>query len=107
MQQNRESTAALQWQRQEQRLLLKGELNRDTLSDFWAVRQQALQGIHELELSGLEYVDTYGLALLINIMLVENSAAAVKLRLSGISPRLRTLIQLYNLSFLIADDQQE
>ncbi|UYU32366.1 lipid asymmetry maintenance protein MlaB [Siccibacter colletis] len=87
---------ALSWAREETRLILRGELENDTLLPLWDVREQVSAGVTTLDLSGLTRVDTAGLALIIHLYALA-SEAGTPVTISGMSENLTALSQLYNL----------
>ena len=94
---------ALRWESQPPRLTLHGELDRETLLAFWDVRKKLMSGVTCLDVSGLERVDSSGLAVLVHLR-EEASQQGITLTLAGITDRLRTLIALYNLQDIIPSD---
>lgn len=93
----------LQWRSEEDTLKLIGILDRDSLMSFWDARHTLLEGKKRLDLSGLERVDSAGLAMLVH---VQNTGAtgASQIVITGVSERLRTLIALYNLNDILLTD---
>lgn len=57
----------LQWQQQATALRLSGMLDHESLLPLWEQRNTVMQGISEIDLSGLERVDSAGLALLVHL----------------------------------------
>ncbi|AEX53840.1 lipid asymmetry maintenance protein MlaB [Rahnella aquatilis] len=94
---------ALRWESQPPRLMLHGELDRETLVAFWDVRKKLMPGVTCLDVSGLERVDSSGLAFLVHLR-EEASQQGITLTIAGITDRLRTLIALYNLQDIIPSD---
>ena len=94
---------ALRWESQPPRLTLQGELDRETLVAFWDVRKKLMSGVTTLDVSGLERVDSSGLALLVHLR-EEASQQGGSLTIAGITDRLHTLIALYNLQDIIPTD---
>ncbi|HEY0211685.1 lipid asymmetry maintenance protein MlaB [Acerihabitans sp.] len=86
----------LSWQAEDDRLVLRGELDRVTLLPFWEQREQALQGIRFLDVSRLDRVDSAGVALMLHLCEMQVRRGGM-LRLTGVTEKLRTLITLYNL----------
>lgn len=82
----------LRWTREGDVLHVQGILEYETLAPLWQQRSQLMLGLARIDLSGVERVDTAGLALLVQFV-----ALGVNVRISGISPSLRTLASLYNL----------
>ncbi|KAB8306467.1 lipid asymmetry maintenance protein MlaB [Rouxiella chamberiensis] len=94
---------ALRWESQPPRLTLQGELDRETLVAFWDARKKLMSGVTTLDVSGLERVDSSGLALLVHLR-EEASQQGRALTIAGITDRLHTLIALYNLQDIIPTD---
>jgi len=78
--------------RQEQQVLVfSGELNRDTVVQFWPFKPlQSLQGDAVFDLAGLKHVDTAGLAWLIQV-LSQARAKNLQVQLRGMPVQLRSL----------------
>lgn len=92
----------LSWQVQQGKLSLTGELENQTLLPLWQWMQQPLaEPFDTLDVSGLNHVDSAGLALLLHLLNAANKRN-VSLRLEGITDKLKTLITLYNLQDVIA-----
>lgn len=89
----------LSWHAQGQTLILRGELNRDTLLTLWQQRQGLLDGIRFLDVSGLKRVDSAGVALMLHFYHQQKQGAT--LSLTGVTNRLRTLIALYKLQAIL------
>ncbi|MEH0832848.1 lipid asymmetry maintenance protein MlaB [Pectobacterium cacticida] len=90
---------ALNWQTQASTLALTGDLDRETLLPFWQQREALLAGKTTLDVSGLNRVDSAGLALLVYVHQLPPSGGNIKI--VGASERLKTLIALYNLKEII------
>ncbi|AXW86698.1 anti-sigma B factor antagonist [Lonsdalea britannica] len=90
----------LSWQSQEGTLTLKGDLDRETLLPLWQQHETLLAESVELDVSQLQRVDSAGLALLVHFY-HEQTQKGRDLRIIGVSDRLRTLIDLYNLNNVI------
>lgn len=93
--------AALDWQSQQQILVLQGELSRETLLPLWQQREVLLADKIRIDVAQLERVDSSGLALLVHLH-EQQRLRGIELTISGISDRLRTLIVLYNLQHIIS-----
>ncbi|MGL4601678.1 MAG: STAS domain-containing protein [Plesiomonas sp.] len=96
--------ARVQWlQEQSGRVLLTGELDRDSLLDFWAERDNLIpeQQACVIDLSQLTRIDSAGLAFLMTL-LVEASKKASTCTLVNIPSALLTLIDLSNLTKIMA-----
>ncbi|MBW5405442.1 lipid asymmetry maintenance protein MlaB [Morganella morganii] len=88
--------AALTWEKQGDTLALKGELDRDTLLSFWNARQQQMNAVQTVDVSGLSHVDSAGLAMLVRLRGERPEAPFV---LSGVSANLQMLMSLYGVEF--------
>lgn len=90
----------LSWERQPPRLILRGELDRETLLPLWNQRQTLMADVNTVDVAGLERVDSAGLAMLVHLReLAEQSGRS--LCVTGMTDRLSTLIALYNLQDII------
>ncbi len=89
--------ATLSWERQQQRLQLVGDLDRETLLPLWQQQEALLAGITQVDVSQLDHVDSAGLALLVHWQAQQGAALAI----TGIGDKLSTLITLYNLQDVI------
>lgn len=58
----------LEWQREGERLILRGELDQETVVALWEQREAAMAGIDVIDLNALQRVDTSGLALLLHLV---------------------------------------
>lgn len=90
----------LNWEHQPPRLILRGELDRETLLPLWNQRQTLMAGVNVIDVAGLERVDSAGLAMLVHLRAQAEQAGAT-LSLTGVTDRLSTLIALYNLQDII------
>jgi len=93
-------TSPLQWESLPQTLVLKGDLDRETLLPLWQQRHTLLAGKQVLDLAQLGRVDSTGLAMLVHLR-DEAEKRGAPLALTGITDRLETLITLYNLNEII------
>lgn len=84
----------------QQCLILSGCLDRETLLPLWEQRDSLLNGVTRVDVAHLERVDSSGLALLVHLRDLAGKRG-VELKISGITDRLRTLIELYNLQEII------
>jgi phospholipid transport system transporter-binding protein len=78
--------------RQEQQVLrFSGELNRDTVVQFWPFKPlQSLQGSAVFDLAALKHVDTAGLAWLIQV-LSQAKAKSLQVQLRGMPAQMHSL----------------
>ncbi len=90
----------LRWTSQDSTLALSGDLDRDSLLPFWQQRETLLAGMHVLDISALERVDSAGLALLAHVYQQQVTSQA-PFSITGASERVKTLIALYNLNDII------
>jgi phospholipid transport system transporter-binding protein len=96
-------TGELQWQSEQQTLILLGDLDRGTLLPLWQQREILLADKNCIDVSQLGRVDSSGLALLVHFR-EQRLQHGVEMKISGITDRLRTLIELYNLQQIIPAD---
>ncbi|WP_413736864.1 lipid asymmetry maintenance protein MlaB [Sodalis sp. RH21] len=96
----------LSWQAEDDTLVLRGELDRVTLLQFWEQRDAALAGIRFLDVSRLERVDSAGVAMMLHLCALQTQRGG-SLLLTGVTEKLRTLIALYKLHNILpcADDR--
>lgn len=87
----------------QQCLILNGCLDRETLLPLWEQRESLLKGVTCVDVAQLERVDSSGLALLVHLRDFAGRHG-VELQISGITDRLRTLVELYNLKGIIPLD---
>ena len=87
---------SLRWAREEDLLRLEGELDQDFLVPLWEARAEATQGVGTIDLSAVTRVDTAGVALLIHLI-EEIKRQGHRVNLVGVSEKMNTLVQLYNL----------
>jgi phospholipid transport system transporter-binding protein len=90
----------LSWEHQPPRLILSGELDRETLLPLWNQRLTLMVGVNVVDVAGLERVDSAGLAMLVHLRELAEQGG-VSLSLTGMTDRLSTLIALYNLQDII------
>ncbi|MEH2920731.1 lipid asymmetry maintenance protein MlaB [Samsonia erythrinae] len=90
---------ALNWQAQGETLALTGDLDRETLLPFWQQREALIADKTTLDVSGLNRVDSAGLAVLVHVYQAQLSRGGMTI--AGASDRLKTLIALYNLNEII------
>ncbi|MGC0890119.1 lipid asymmetry maintenance protein MlaB [Pantoea agglomerans] len=91
---------SLRWEREASKLLLKGELDRDTLMSLWQQRETLIKDVDTIDVAALERVDSSGLALLVHLREIAR-AQGITPRFTGISDKLHSLITLYNLQQII------
>ncbi|ANS44954.1 MULTISPECIES: lipid asymmetry maintenance protein MlaB [Serratia] len=96
-------SAALSFESQQQTLILRGELDRETLLPLWDQRERLLADKTALDVSQLQRVDSSGLALLVHLRELQRQRG-VELKISGATDRLKTLIALYNLQAIMPVD---
>ena len=84
------------WTRDGERLSLQGELDQDVLNGLWEARAQALNGVDVIDLTRVARVDTAGVALLVHLVAFARKQGRGVV-LEGVSDKVRTLAQLYNL----------
>ncbi|MCQ4103202.1 lipid asymmetry maintenance protein MlaB [Erwinia persicina] len=90
----------LRWEVESDILRLSGELERETLLSLWQQRDAVMQWVETIDVSGLERVDSGGLALLVHLRQIAIQRGRVP-RFTGITDKLRSLITLYNLQKII------
>jgi phospholipid transport system transporter-binding protein len=91
---------SLSWQAESDTLVLRGEFDRVTLLPLWSARGAALRGIRFLDVSGLDRVDSAGLATMLHLC-AQQSAQGGSLTLTGVTHKLLTLITLYHLEDIL------
>lgn len=89
-------SAALSFESEQQTLILRGELDRETLLPLWRQRDALMADKTAIDVAQLQRVDSSGLALLLHLQ-EEQRQRGVALKISGVTERLKTLIALYNL----------
>ncbi|WP_205066544.1 lipid asymmetry maintenance protein MlaB [Pantoea coffeiphila] len=85
-------------------LRLSGELERETLLPLWQQRDQLMQQAEVIDVSSLDRVDSAGLALLVHLRQIALQNGKTP-HFTGIPDKLRSLITLYNLQEIIADNR--
>lgn len=90
----------LSWQVEAKTLYLRGELDRETLLGLWQQRETAMQNIETIDVSGLQRVDSSGLALLVHLRQIAQQQGVTPV-FSGVTDKLHSLITLYNLQQII------
>ncbi|MGO4743387.1 lipid asymmetry maintenance protein MlaB [Serratia quinivorans] len=96
-------SAALSFESQQQTLILRGALDRETLLPLWEQRDALLADKTAIDVTQLQRVDSSGLALLVHLR-EQQHQRGVELKISGASDRLKTLIALYNLQAIMPVD---
>lgn len=90
----------LSWQIQESTLCLAGVLDHETLLPLWQQRLSVVNSIDIIDVSGLERVESAGLALLVHLFqLIRQHGSTPVFR--GVTEALSSLITLYNLQHII------
>lgn len=92
----------LHWQVEANQLRLSGELERETLLPLWQQRDGLMQQVEIIDVSGLDRVDSAGLALLVHLRQAGIQRGKAP-RFTGITDKLSSLITLYNLQKIIED----
>ncbi|WP_228005826.1 lipid asymmetry maintenance protein MlaB [Xenorhabdus sp. BG5] len=92
------------WEKAGNTLFLQGTLDRDSLLPLWQQKEQALEGIDNIDVSQLSRVDSTGLALFVQLK-GEYQKRGKTLTFSGVGERLSTLVTLYGLQALLDDSQ--
>ncbi|CAI2096471.1 Probable phospholipid ABC transporter-binding protein mlaB [Serratia ficaria] len=95
--------AALSFESQQQTLILRGELDRETLLPLWRQRDALLADKTAIDVAQLQRVDSSGLALLLHLR-EQQRQRGVELKISGATDRLKTLVALYNLQAIMPVD---
>ncbi|MTD27880.1 lipid asymmetry maintenance protein MlaB [Erwinia sorbitola] len=90
----------LRWEVETDNLRLFGELERETLLPLWQQRDAVMQWVETIDVSGLERVDSGGLALLVHLRQIAIKRGKVP-QFIGITDKLSSLITLYNLQKII------
>ena len=86
----------LSWNRDGERLALRGELDQELILPLWNARAQATDGVSTIDLSDVSRVDSAGVALLVHfVALVRRQGKTAQV--VGKSENLQTLVSLYNL----------
>ncbi|MGI3474225.1 lipid asymmetry maintenance protein MlaB [Providencia stuartii] len=90
----------LTWEKSSSALLLSGTLGRDSLLVFWEKRKSLLAEVEQIDVSGLEHVDSTGLAMLVRLK-GELATEKRSLKIVGMSDNLTTLMELYGVKSLL------
>ena len=85
----------IQAEKQQNTLNLIGELDAHSLNGLWSTQNTLLNGVTDISVTQVTRVDSSGLATLVYFCNKYN------INLTGISPQLQTLIELYDLQTVI------
>jgi phospholipid transport system transporter-binding protein len=85
----------IQTEKQQNTLNLIGELDAHSLNDLWSTQHTLLINVTHIDVAKVTRVDSPGLATLVYFCNQYN------VKLTGISPQLQTLIELYDLQTVI------
>ncbi|PXZ04985.1 anti-sigma B factor antagonist [Gilliamella apicola] len=85
----------IQTEKQQNSLNLMGELDVHSLNDLWKAQNTLLSNVTHIDVANVTRVDSSGLATLVYF------CNQYDLKLTGISPQLQTLIELYDLQTVI------
>lgn len=91
---------ALLWEVSQSTLRLSGTLGRESLLAFWEQRESLVAQIEQIDVSGLEHVDSTGLAMLVRFK-GEFATQKRSLNIIGMSDNLTTLMELYGVKSLL------
>ncbi|MFH3432763.1 lipid asymmetry maintenance protein MlaB [Klebsiella aerogenes] len=86
----------LSWNRDGERLALRGELDQEFILPLWNARAQATDGVSTIDLSDVSRVDSAGVALLVHFVALARRQGKTA-QVVGKSENLQTLVSLYNL----------
>lgn len=81
-------------------LVLSGELTHQSVLALWQTRESLLDSITSVDVSGLNHVDSSGLALILQFI-GEAEKKGKLLEITGITSNFDTLITLYNVKTMI------
>ncbi|UDG81022.1 hypothetical protein GFV14_00520 [Candidatus Hartigia pinicola] len=81
-------------------LLLSGTLNSESLVKLWKNRALLLRHVKKIDISGLKYIDSTGVAMLVRLK-GEFESKTCSLNIIGINDNFTTLIKLYGLESLL------
>ncbi len=90
----------LSWRLDANQLRLSGELQRETLLALWQQRETVMTQVDTIDVSALDRVDSAGLALLVHLRQIALKQGKAP-QFTGITDKLRSLIDLYNLQQII------
>ena len=86
----------LSWNRDGERLALRGELDQEFILSLWNARAQVTEEVSVIDLNEVTRVDSAGVALLVHfVALIRRQGKEAQL--VGKSENLQTLVSLYNL----------
>ena len=83
----------LTWLREDDRLILRGELDQETVGALWEKREAAMSEASIIDLYAIDRVDTSGLAMLLHLVQIGRQGGK-HVSLAGISDKLTTLAKL-------------
>lgn len=89
----------LSWQNTATVLSLRGELTAETLQPLWQQRKALAAECQQIDVSELSRVDSAGVALLFHL---QQQSGREKPALTGVTDKLQTLLDLYNLAPLMS-----
>lgn len=96
-------SAALSYESLHHTLILRGELDRETLLPLWQQRFALLEDKTAIDVAQLQRVDSSGLALLVHLC-EQQRQRGLALKFSCVTDRLKMLVALYNLQAIIPVD---
>ncbi|ELX8377750.1 lipid asymmetry maintenance protein MlaB [Providencia vermicola] len=91
---------ALTWDTASSTVKLSGTLGRESLLVFWEQRETLLSQVEQIDVSGLDHVDSTGLAMLVRLK-GEFEQQKRSLQIVGMSDNLTTLMELYGVKSLL------
>lgn len=91
---------ALTWDTASSTIKLSGTLGRESLLVFWEQRETLLSQVEQIDVSGLDHVDSTGLAMLVRLK-GEFEQQKRSLQIVGMSDNLTTLMELYGVKSLL------
>lgn len=90
----------LTWDTASSTVKLSGTLGRESLLVFWEQRETLLSQVEQIDVSGLDHVDSTGLAMLVRLK-GEFEQQKRSLQIVGMSDNLTTLMELYGVKSLL------
>jgi len=97
---NNHMSHALTWDTASSTVKLSGTLGRESLLVFWEQRETLLSQVEQIDVSGLDHVDSTGLAMLVRLK-GEFEQQKRSLQIVGMSDNLTTLMELYGVKSLL------